>query len=142
MLSLFVSSNFAAKTVTKINKLNFEGLIDRLTLGSVVYPKNITAEMILSYVRALENTTGSNVQTLYNIVGGKAQALEFNVRSQSDAVGVPLYKLKLKKNLLLCCISRHGKIIIPGGQDTIEIGDTVIVVTTSRGLNDLKDILA
>lgn len=142
MLSLFVQSNFKAKTVTKINKLNFEGIIDRLSVGSVVYPKYITSEMILSYVRALENTTGSNVQTLYNIIGGKAQALEFNVRSESAVVGVPLYQLNLKKNLLLCCISRHGKIIIPGGQDSIRIGDTVIVVTTNKGLNDLKDILA
>ncbi|MCM1363772.1 MAG: Trk system potassium transporter TrkA [Faecalibacterium sp.] len=142
MLSLYVGSNYKAKTVTKINKLNFEGIIDRLTIGSVIYPKNITAEMIISYVRALENTTGSNVQTLYNIVGGRAQALEFNVRSQSAVVGVPLCNLKLRDNLLLCCISRGGKIIVPSGQDVIQIGDTVVVVTTSKGLNDLKDILA
>lgn len=141
MLSLYVNSNFKAKTVTKINKLNFEGIIDNLSIGSVVYPKYITAELIMSYVRALGNTSGSNVQTLYNIVNGKAQALEFNVRSESAVVGVPLCDLKLKKNLLLCCISRQGKIIIPGGQDTIEIGDTVVVVTTSKDFNDLKDIL-
>ena len=142
MLSLFVRSNFKAKTVTKINKLNFEGIIDNLDIGSVIYPKYITSELIISYVRALENSSGSNVQTLYNIVGGKVQALEFNVRSQSAVVGVPLSELKLKRNLLLCCISRHGKIIIPGGSDRVELGDTVVVVTTDRSLNDLKDILA
>lgn len=142
MLSLYAEANFKAKTVTKINKINFEGIADRLQIGSVIYPKYITAEMIISYVRALENTTGSNVQTLYNIVGGKAQALEFNVKNHSEVVGVPLSELKLKDNLLLCCISRHGKIIIPSGRDCIEVGDTVIVVTTSRGLNDVKDILA
>ena len=111
-------------------------------LCSVIYPKYITAEMILSYVRALENTTGSNVQTLYNIIGGKAQALEFNIRSQSDAIGVELADLKLKKNVLLCCISRHGKILIPGGRDSVQLGDTVVVVTTNKGMNDFKDILA
>lgn len=142
MLSLYVESNFRAKTVTKINKLNFEGIIDQLNLGSVIYPKYITAEMILSYVRALENTTGSNVQTLYNIIGGKAQALEFNIRSQSDAIGVELMNLNLKKNVLLCCISRNGKIIIPGGRDSVQLGDTVVVVTTNKGMNDFKDILA
>ncbi len=142
MLSLYVKSNFKAKTVTKINKMNFEGIIDRLALGSVIYPKFITAEMILSYVRALENTTGSNVQTLYNIVGGKAQALEFNIRSESDAIGVELMNLHLKKNVLLCCISRHGKILIPGGRDSVQIGDTVVIVTTNKGMNDFKDILA
>ncbi len=142
MLSLYVESNFRAKTVTKINKLNFEGIIDQLRLGSVIYPKYITAEMILSYVRALENTTGSNVQTLYNIIGGKAQALEFNIRSESDAIGVELMNLKLKRNVLLCCISRHGRILIPGGRDSVQLGDTVVVVTTNKGLNDFKDILA
>ena len=142
MLSLFVRSNFRAKTVTKVNKINFEGIIDRLSIGSVVYPKYITCEMILSYVRALENTAGSNVQTLYNIVGGKAQALEFNIRSESAAVGKPLMELKLKKNLLLCCISRHGKIIVPSGRDSVQLGDTVVVVTTDRSLGDFKDILA
>ncbi|MDO4380215.1 MAG: Trk system potassium transporter TrkA [Clostridia bacterium] len=141
MLSLYVGSNFKAKTVTKINKLNFEGIIDRLSLGSVIYPKYITSEMIISYVRALENSTGSGVQTLYNIVGGKVQALEFAVRTESRAVGVPLCDLDLKKNILLCCISRHGKIIIPSGQDMIQVGDSVVVVTTERGLNDLKDIV-
>ena len=141
MLSLYVGANFKAKTVTKINKLNFEGIIDRLSLGSVIYPKYITSEMIISYVRALENSTGSGVQTLYNIVGGKVQALEFAVRTESKAVGVPLCDLDLKKNILLCCISRHGKIIIPSGQDTIQVGDSVVVVTTERGLNDLKDIV-
>ena len=141
MLSLYVGANFKAKTVTKINKLNFEGIIDRLSLGSVIYPKYITSEMIISYVRALENSTGSGVQTLYNIVGGKVQALEFAVRTESKAVGVPLCDHDLKKNILLCCISRHGKIIIPSGQDTIQVGDSVVVVTTERGLNDLKDIV-
>ncbi len=142
MLSLYVRSNFRAKTVTKVNKINFEGIIERLSIGSVVYPKYITSEMILSYVRALGNTTGSNVQTLYNIVGGKAQALEFNIRSDSPAVGKPLMDLQLKKNLLLCCISRHGKIIVPSGRDSVQLGDTVVVVTTDRTLGDFKDILA
>lgn len=141
MLSLYVGANFKAKTVTKINKLNFEGIIDRLSLGSVIYPKYITSEMIISYVRALENSTGSGVQTLYNIVGGKVQALEFSVRAESRAVGVPLSKLNIKDNILLCGISRGGKIIIPSGQDEIKIGDSVVVVTTNRGLGDLKDIL-
>ena len=141
MLSLYVSANFKAKTVTKVNRMNFEGMLDRLSIGSVVYPKYITAEMILSYVRALENSTGSGVQTLYNIVGGKVQALEFTVRTESKATGVPLSRLDIKSNILLCCISRHGKIIIPSGQDELRVGDSVVVVTTNRSLNDLKDIV-
>ena len=79
---------------------------------------------------------------MYNIVGGKAQALEFNIRSESPAVGKPLMELRLKKKLLLCCISRHGKIIVPSCRDIVQLGDTVVVVTTDRSLADFKDILA
>ena len=92
-------------------------------------------------LKALENVNGSNVRSFYNIVGGNAQAIEFNVRAESNATGIPLYKLRLKKNHLLCCISRGGKVIIPSGRDEIKVGDTVVVVTTNRSLNDLKDIL-
>ncbi len=141
MLSLYLKNNSKAKIITKINKLDFDGVIEKLEIGSVVYPKFITAENILSYVRALENSQGSNVQTLYKIVDNKVEALEFYARSESSVIGVPLSDLELKENLLICCISRNGKTIIPNGLTTIEIGDTVVVVTTQTGLNDLKDIL-
>ncbi len=141
MLSLFVKDSSKAKVVTKINKLNFGNVIDKLDIGSTIYPKYITAEMIMSYVRALENSQGSNVQKLYKIVDNKVEALEFYARTESDVTGIPLSDLELKDNLLVCCINRNGKMIIPNGLTTIEVGDTVIVVTTQTGLNDLSDIL-
>lgn len=141
MLSLYVSTNFDTKTVTKVNKFDFDDVLSKIPIGSVVYPKNIIADMIVSYVKALKNSEGSNVQTLYNIVGGKAQALEFAVKNASDVTDVPLCELRLKKNLILCCIVRDGKSIIPSGQDKIHIGDTVVVVTTNKNLDDIKDIL-
>lgn len=141
MLSMFISKNSKAKVVTKINRQNFSEIIDNLDIGSVIYPKFITAETIVSYARALKNSQGSNVQTLYNIVDGKVEALEFLARSESEVIGVPLSDLELKNNLLICCISRDGRTIIPNGLTTIEVGDTVVVVTTQKGLNDLSDIL-
>ncbi|MBQ8027957.1 MAG: Trk system potassium transporter TrkA [Clostridia bacterium] len=142
MLSFYINSNFNIKTVTKINKLDIEDMIDKLPIGSVVYPKNITAEMVISYIRALENSAGSNVQTLYNIVGGKAQALEFSVKTASKITDISLCDLNLKNNIIICCIVRNGKTIIPSGQDQLKIGDSVVVVTTNRNLGDLKDILS
>ena len=84
---------------------------------------------------------GSNVETMYKIVAEKAEALEFRVKADAPLLGIPLMDLQLKRNLLVACINRNGNVIIPRGQDTIEAGDTVIVVTTHTGLNDLKDIL-
>lgn len=141
MLSLYIKNNTDAKVVTKINKYNFGAVLEKLDIGSTVFPKFITAEMIVSYVRALENSQGSNIQKLYKIVDSKVEALEFYARGASDVIGIPLSDLQLKSNLLVCCINRGGRMIIPNGLTTIEVGDTVIVVTTQTGLNDLKDIL-
>lgn len=142
LLSLYAQKRSNAKVFTKITRLTYEDIIEELPIGTIVNPKMITAERIVQHVRAMQNPKGSNVETLYKIVGNKVEALEFRVRNNSKVIGVPLAKLELKKNLLVSCITRNNKIIIPSGQDSLQIGDTVIIVTTNTGLNDLSDILA
>lgn len=142
MLSLYASSQSKAKLITKVNKIAFENVINSLNIGSLIQPKMLTAEIILQYVRAMQNSMGSsNIETLYKIAADKAEALEFRVKEGSPILGIPLEKLKLIDNLLVACINRGGTIITPRGKDTVEAGDTVIVVTTHTGLNDLTDIL-
>lgn len=140
-LPLFARKVSKAKLVAKVNRLPYTDIIDELDIGSVIYPKYLTADMILRYVRAMQNTIGSNVETLYHILDNQAEALEFNIRDDSPVVGIPLADLKLKDNLLVCCLTRHGTVSIPRGQDTIQIGDNVIIVTTHKGLRDICDIL-
>ncbi|HBG11839.1 MAG TPA: Trk system potassium transporter TrkA [Clostridium sp.] len=141
MLSLYAASQSKAKLITKVNRIAFENIIDSMNLGSVIYPKLITSETILQYVRAMQNSMGSNVETLSKIVADRAEALEFRVANEPSIVGIPLEKLELKNNLLVAFINRKGQFISPRGKDTLEEGDRVIVVTTVTGLNDLKDIL-
>ena len=141
-LSLFAKTVSKAKLIAKVNRLPYTDIIDDLDLGSVIYPKYITADFILRYVRAMRNTIGSNVETLYHILDNQAEALEFAIHDYSPVVGVPLSELRLKDNLLVCCLARNGKIRIPRGQDMIQIGDNVIIVTTHKGLRDICDILA
>ncbi len=141
MLSLHVKTCSNAKRVTKINRITFDSVISSLDLDSVVQPKNVTADRILRFVRAMKNSIGSNVQSLCHIIEGKAEALEFIIRTESGATNIPLEKLKLRKNTLVAAIRRKGKMIIPRGQDTMQVGDTVIVVTTQKGLDDIADIL-
>ncbi len=142
-LSLYAKSRSKAKTVAKVNSLNFDDIIESLDIGSIIYPKYITADHILQYVRAMQNTIGSNVETLFHILDGKAEALEFIIRDQSKArvLGIPLARLRLKPNLLVGCIYRDGKVKIPRGQDSIQLGDRVIIVTSQKGLCDINDIL-
>ena len=141
-LSLLAKSLTPAKLVAKVNRLPYKDVIDDLDIGSVIYPKYITSDSILRYVRAMQNTIGSNVETLYHILDNQAEALEFVIRDNSPVVGVPLAELNLKPNLLVCCLTRGGSVRIPRGQDSIQIGDNVIIVTTNKGLRDIRDILA
>ncbi|MDD5849877.1 MAG: TrkA C-terminal domain-containing protein, partial [Firmicutes bacterium] len=141
-LSLFAQQcNQAAKVITKTNRISIDTIIDRLNLGSMIHPKNITAESIIRYARAMQNSLGSNVETLYYIVEGKAEALEFAIHNEPSVVGIPLAKLHTKDNVLIACIIRNGKSILPNGQTSIEEGDSVILVTTHKGFGDIKDIL-
>ena len=131
------------KVITKVNRTSFQSIIDSMDLGSVFNPRNSASNLICRYVRAMQNSgSSSQIETLYKLVGGKAEALEFRVSEGSKLCGVPLQELKLRENLLIGCIGRGGQIIIPSGQDTIEPGDSVIVVTCSAGLGKLEDILA
>ena len=140
-LSLYAKTVCSGKTVAKVNRLEYDDIIESLDLGSVIYPKYITADTILQYVRAMQNSIGSNVETLYHLLDNHAEALEFAVKENSAATNTPLAQLNLKKNLLVGCLIRGGKIRIPRGGDTIRVGDNVIIVTTHKGLNDLTDIL-
>ena len=112
-----------------------------MDLGSVIYPKYITAEIIIKYVRAKQNSIGSNIETLYRMSNDRVEASEFHVKEDSPVLGVPLQELQLKPNLLISCINHKGNIITPGGQSVISAGDTVVIVTTMTGLHDIKDIL-
>lgn len=141
MLSLYAGSlNSKAKMITKINRIGFDNVISTMNLGSVINPKIITADRIVTYVRAMQNTVGSNIETMSRIANG-AEALEFKVSGESEVTNVPLSQLTLKPNLLVACINRGGRLIAPNGQDHIEKGDSVMIVTTQTGIDSLQDIL-
>ncbi|MBQ3264503.1 MAG: Trk system potassium transporter TrkA [Ruminococcus sp.] len=133
--------NPKAKIVTELGNLKFSSVVDTLPLDSVIRPKQLTGEYIIRYVRGMQNAVGNNVETMFKVSGDRAEALEFIVREESAVTSVPLSKLNLKNDLQIVCIGRNGKVMTPGGSDTIERGDRVIVITKHKGLSDLRDIL-
>ena len=142
MLSLFARSQTSGKIATKINRMDFDRVIKELDLDTTVYPKKITALYILQFVRAMKNSIGCNVETMYRILDDKAEALEFVVKDSSELPGIPLEKLKIKENTLVACIIRGRQIIIPRGKDEMRVGDSVVVVTTTLGLKDIRDVIS
>ncbi len=140
-LTLFAKKCSKAKVITKLNRSTFTKVIDELDLGSILYPRYMSTEAIVKYVRGMQNSIGSNIETLYHIFENRAEAIEFEITEESAVTGKPLMELPLKKDLLVACINRKGKIIIPGGSDTIQPGDTVVIITAHTGFKDVRDIL-
>ena len=141
LLSLFAKSSGAGKVVTKINRIAFDDVVKHLDLDTTIYPKNITADSILRYVRAMKSSEGSNMETLYSIVPGEVEAAEYIVGEDSPVVGIPLMQMKKKPDILVAAIIRGGKVLIPRGADAITAGDRVVVVSRTKTMDDIADML-
>ena len=141
LLSIFASGQSVPKVIAKVNRQELVRMAENMGVDSVVSPKKMVGDVIVSYARALENSMGSNVETLYKIADGKAEALEFNVRADSKVIGVPLKELQIKKGILIAGIIRNRKTVIPVGDDMILAGDSVVIVAADQGLRDLDGIL-
>ena len=139
--SLYAKSCAVSKIVTKVNREHFSGLLENSGLDSVVTPKEIVAQQLARYVRAMDNSLGSSMETLYRVADGKVEALEFKVGEDAKCIGKPLKQLKLKKNILVAGIIRGSKCLIPDGNTEILPGDHAVIVTAAGRLKDLDEIV-
>lgn len=141
LMSIFAASQDVPKVIAKINRDELASLAEHLGVESIVSPRKIISDVLVRYARALQNSMGSSVETLYQLMDGKAEALEFLVKDEPSVVGIPLKDLSIKPNILIAGILRDRKTLIPGGNDMILAGDHVIVLAAGRRLQDLSDIL-
>ena len=140
--ALFAKSQGIDKIIAKVNEDRRARMVEEFGIDSIVSAKTATADAILSYVRARKNSQASaNIETMYQLVDEQVEALEFIIKSETRYTGIPLKDLSLKSNNLIACIARKRQIIIPGGDDHMEAGDSVIVVTMEKGIEDIEDIL-
>lgn len=141
LTSLYARQRGVNKVVAKINKITYASLIKNMGIDSVVSPKQITANGIIRYVRGLKNAMGNPVETLYRIIDGKAEALEFIAGQSTKFLNIPLKDLRLKKGILVAAIVRKNEIIIPHGKDVIKPGDSVILIVKDQRFSDFNDIV-
>ena len=141
LLAFFAAAHNVTKVIPKVNRKELGDLAEKLGLDTVVSPRRIIADVLVQHARALENSMGSNVETLYRLMDDGAEALEFNVKDDPRLVNIPLKELQLKKQVLVAGIHRGRVALIPTGDDVILPGDKVVVITAAGRLNDLSDIL-
>ncbi len=138
--AMYASSLGISKTVAKVNRVSYD-VLESIGMDSAFSSKAIAANRIIAYVRAIENSgEESSVQTLYKLVGGQVEALEFKISADFAEIEVPLRDLRLKKDTLIACIIRNHKVIYPGGNDSIELGDRVVIVTKSNHISSINEI--
>lgn len=140
IVSMFANKKGVKKTITQITNDDLYGMLDELSIENKVSSREIVANRIISYIRALANTVGSNVLTLYRLVNDQAEALEFAAKKQERIYNKPLKTLRMKHNCLVACIIRQNEVIIPNGDSEIRLGDHVVVVTTHKNFDDLTDV--
>ncbi len=141
LISLYAQSVKVPKIITKIERTDVLEMYGNISSGIVVSPRQLIATNIIRFVRALSNSAGSSVETLHRIVNDRVEALEFRVNNAKELVGRKLKDLPIRRGILVAVINRNGHVIIPGGNDVIMEGDSVIIVTTHKNLTDLTDIL-
>ena len=142
LISYYAASQNVPKVITKVNRGEFVPVANRMGLDTIISPRRTITDVLVRYARALQNTVGSNVEKLYKIMDGGAEALMFNVHSEFKYTDIPLKDIKFKKNILIAGILRNRKAIVPSGLDVILPGDKVVVISTDHILYDLADIIA
>jgi len=141
LMSIFASSNNVSKVIAKVNSDELTSIASNLGLDCLISPKKAISDVVIRYARALENSMGSNIETLYTFMDGSIEAIEFNVKSDSKLVGIPISKLNIKKGILIAGILRNRKPKIPTGNDVFIPGDRVIIIAADMHLNDFQDIV-
>ena len=141
LISFFASSQGVPKVISKVNRDELRFIAEKLGLDTLISSRSVSSNVLSRYARALQNSLGSNVETLYKLMDGRAEALEFRVQADFPMTNVPLKDMRLKSGILIAGIIRNRKTIIPSGVDVIQSGDRVIVLSAASGMHDLSDIL-
>jgi trk system potassium uptake protein TrkA len=142
LTALYARQCGVQKVIAKINRINYATLIKEMGVDCVVSPKQITANGIIKFVRGLKNAMGNPVETLYKIVGDRAEAIEFIAGQTTKFLNIPLSYLKLVDGVIFAAIVRKNEIIIPHGKDVVKLGDSVILIVKDKQFSDFNDIIA
>ena len=142
IVSMYAKTRRVPKVITLINSLSYVDFFKGVGLESIVSPQSSSAASVLRYVRAMVNAQDSGIESLHKIMDGKVEALEFSVREDiPNLTGLPLKRLHCRPGVLVACIVREDAVLFPTGEDVLQKGDTVIVVTNTKQMNSIKDIL-
>jgi len=142
IISMFAQNHGVTHVLPKVNRVSLGFLLDKLGLENSITPKFITANQIVQYVRAMQNTVGSNVESLIKLVDDRLEALEFRVRDNCRFIDVPIKDLNIRKGIIIAYVTHKGVSKVATGDTRIQLSDTVIIISKVAGLRDINDLLS
>jgi trk system potassium uptake protein TrkA len=110
------------QTAAIVHRPEARNIYKQLGIDIVVSPRTVASDHILRFSRT------SHVRSLTKIQGGQAEVLEIDALEGSRAVGTPLRQLSMPRGSLVGAIVHQEQVVIPGGNDLIRAGDSVIVL--------------
>jgi trk system potassium uptake protein TrkA len=142
ILSMYAGSRGVGQTVTKLSREEVISIAGSMALGSIISPKELCSNIIVHYVRAMDNQSGAAV-SVHAIADGQAEAVEFVADANTLNCNTPLKSIRLKPDVLVASITHGSNSEIPNGDSRFVPGDRLVVVTSRRGmLQQLNDMFA
>lgn len=140
--SMFLETLGVQKNITKVNRTSLLEIIDTNQFSSIVTPKSIAVDTMMHFIRGRVNAQDSNLDAMHHIANGRIESLQFEIREANKMAGKSLSSLKFKDNILIAAIIRKGKTIYPTGEDVLQVGDKIVVVTFLKNITRIYDLLA
>lgn len=140
--SMFLETLGVQKNITKVNRTSLLEIIDTSQFSSIVTPKSIAVDTMMHFIRGRVNAQDSNLDAMHHIANGRIESLQFEIRESNKMAGKSLSLLKFRDNILIVAIIRKGKTIYPTGEDVLQVGDKIVVVTFLKNITRIYDLLA
>lgn len=140
IIAMYAQKHGIRNLITKINRRSFHEILQNLGMDNIIAPKVIASAEVVGYVRAIANSSRGTMETLYKLVDGRVEGVEFIVPDKCDFIGVPIKELGIRKGVLLSSIVRKGHVIVPSGENVLEADDSILVITSGIHVNSFYDI--
>lgn len=139
--SMFLDRVGVQKNITKVNRTSLLEIIHAPDFSSIITPKIIAVDTIMHFIRGRVNAQYSDLQAMHHLANGQIETLQFHIKEANKMTAKPLSHLKLKKGILIAAIIRKGKTIFPTGEDTLEVGDQLLVITLLPNITKIYDLI-
>jgi trk system potassium uptake protein TrkA len=125
------------RTIARVNNPRAAWLFD----GKFHVDEKITQADVMAHLIEEEMSMG-DMMTLLKLRRGRYSLVEEKVPPGAPAIGMRVKDLGLPEQCVIAAIIRHGEIVLPRGDATLQEHDEVLAITDQDGAQKLAQLLA